>query len=385
MAFPHDDKAWAETAGFLQAQLKPADRVLAPDLFRWVVPRAQRFMAARSATPRDFEWVVTHKGEMAALPRPFLEALAKQSVAVFANPVFVVWASAPPRGLKDLADSDHVRAFHVNLESLPATPPPPPSRPQPAAVAASPAPAPRSVVAVTELPEVPARPWLAPGGLPGAGRERAFQQEIDRLTAEMFHGGAGLSLLDIGCGSGRLGPVLPAARAVTGIDIDPMALDRAVARHAERPGFDFVRMDATRLGFADASFDGALMLDGADAFTDLPAVLAEAARTLASGGRLMLTAPNRDSLALRALRRLGLPIPGRCFGVQQLTGMLRAAGLTVIRSEGLFLSPGWALPGAGGALGPLEEDPEFIEAARLLGARIGPDYALAFVLLARKG
>jgi hypothetical protein len=65
--------------------------------------------------------------------------------------------------------------------------------------------------------------------------------------------------------------------------------------------------------------------------------------------------------------------------------MLRAAGLTVIRSEGLFLSPGWSLPGAGGALGPLEEDPEFVEAARLLGARVGPDYALAFALLARKG
>jgi hypothetical protein len=64
--------------------------------------------------------------------------------------------------------------------------------------------------------------------------------------------------------------------------------------------------------------------------------------------------------------------------------MLRAAGLHVIRSDGLILSPGWALPGIGGAMGPLEEDPEFIEAARLLGRRAGPEYAMAFSLVARK-
>jgi hypothetical protein len=99
----------------------------------------------------------------------------------------------------------------------------------------------------------------------------------------------------------------------------------------------------------------------------------------------MVTAPNRDSLPLRALRRLGLPTPGRSFSALELTGMLRAVGLTVVRSDGLFLSPGWALPGASGALAPLEEEPEFVEAARILGRRAGPDYALAFCLLARKG
>jgi hypothetical protein len=36
-------------------------------------------------------------------------------------------------------------------------------------------------------------------------------------------------------------------------------------------------------------------------------------------------------------------------------------------------------------LGLLEEDPEFVEAERLLGRRAGPDYALAFAVLACKG
>jgi hypothetical protein len=49
-----------------------------------------------------------------------------------------------------------------------------------------------------------------------------------------------------------------------------------------------------------------------------------------------------------------------------------------------MLSPGWAIPGVDRGLRPLE-DPEFVEAERLLGRRAGPDYALAFAVLACKG
>jgi SAM-dependent methyltransferase len=143
-------------------------------------------------------------------------------------------------------------------------------------------------------------------------------------------------------------------------------------------------MDAGRLGFAEASFDAAVMLDVADELADLPGALAEAARVLTRGGRLMLTAANRDSLPLRALRRLGQKVPPAGFAVQELTGMLRAAGMTPVRIDGVLLSFGWAMPGASSAFGPLEEDPEFIEAARALGRRCGPDHALGIAVLARK-
>lgn len=387
MSFPHDDKAWVAAADFLRGRLKPSDRLVAPDLFRWVIPRAQRFLAARNAAPGDFEWIVVHKGELAGIPRFFLDALTRAALPVYANDVFVIWATVPDKSLKDLSDSDHVRAFHANLEALPAAIVPRAG----AAVVRMPTDEPtRSLRAPPppELRDIPVRPWLSAGGIggvPGAARERAFQQELDRIVEEYLQGGRGQSVLDIGCGSGRLAAALPQAEAVTGIDTDPASLARAQARHLTQPHFAFARMDAARLAFADSSFDSAVILDGADALADLPGALAEAARVLAPGGLLLVTAPNRDSLPLRALRRLALPVPGRAFAVGELTGMLRAAGLTVIRSDGLFLSPGWALPGAGGALGPLEEDPEFVEAARLLGRRVGPDYALAFALLARKG
>jgi len=389
MSFPSDDLAWAETAEFLRARLAPADRMVAPDLFRWAIPRAQRFLAARGVEPRGFEWVVTHKGELELVPRFFLDALPKQAVPVFANPVFVVWNTAPAPGLEDLTDTDHVRAFFVNAESLP------PESTQFVTQTATPPPVPppgtlRGAAPVEAPPEGPSRPWLpspgqAPGAIPGKARERAFQEELDRLVEDYLGPARGEAVLDIGCGGGRFVTALGQAGSLTGIDIDESALARARARHAGVAQATFVRMDAERLGFPDASFDTVMMLDMIDTLPNLPAALAEAARVLARGGRLMVTAPNRDSLPLRALRRLGLPVPGRAFSVLELTGMIRAAGLTVTRSDGLFLSHAWALPGATGTLGPLEEDPEFVEAARILGRRAGPDYALAFCLLARKG
>jgi SAM-dependent methyltransferase len=397
MSFPHDDKAWATTAEFLRGRLGAPDRLLAPDPFRWVIPRAQRFVAARGADPRNYDWVVVHKGDLQAVPRGFLAALPAASVPVFANEVFVVWATAPAADLIDLSDTDHVRAFHANAEALPPEAPGPASLALPAGGVTSirlpgngPAAAlPRGAAAparpAIEARDVPPRPWLAPGGVPGLARERAFQEELDRMVAEYLGTAAGEAVLDIGCGGGRLGQAFAQAAQVTGIDTDAAALARARTRHAALPHFTFARMDAAKLGFPDASFDTVVMLDTLDALVDAPAALAEAARVLGRGGRLMVTAPNRDSLPLRALRRLALPTPGRAFSVLELTGMLRAAGLSVVRSDGLFLSPGWALPGAVGALGPLEEDPEFVEAARILGRRAGPDYALAFCLLARKG
>lgn len=394
MSFPHDDTAWAETAQFLRDRLAPADRVVAPDPFRWAIPRAERLIAAAGRQPADFAWVVAHKGELDRIPRAFLKALARDAVPVFANPVFVVFVPAASLDLPDLTDTDHVRAFEANRLALPPEPEPEPA-PEPAPILAEP-PAPRPLPAPfpatpprpartpPRLHEIPPRPWLLPGAAPGPAREAAFQAELDRLVADYLGEARGEAVLDIACGTGRLAALLPGAARITGIDLSQAALDAARIRHASDPRFDFTRMDATRLGFPEASFDTVLLRDGLDMLADPAAALAEAARVLARGGRLMLSAMNRDSLALRAQRRLGLEVAAGGFAVTEVTGMLRVAGLTVTRSDGCFLAPGWALPGAAPGLAALEEDPEFIEAARRLGRRAGPEDSLAFVILARK-
>ena len=392
MSFPHDDPAWSTTAEFLRARLGPADRVLAPDPFRWVIPRSQLFRQAATAKLGDFEWVATHKGELSEVPRHLLDALADGATPVFANDVFVVWAPAPPEDLDDLSEADHVRAFHANLAALP-LPAAGPARPTVVRLPGEGVSAP----ALTQAPVAPPvpkprrdprdaspRPWLSASGLPGTLRERAFQEELDRLVADSLGPATGVRVLDIGCGGGRLGPVLTSAALVVGVDTDDTALERARARHAALPAFEFRRMDAAKLEFAEASFDAALILDGLDSFEEAPAVLAEAARVLGRGGRLMVTATNREALPLRAMRRLALPVIRRGYSVTELTAMLRAVGLHVIRADGLLLSPGWALQGVGGVMGPLEEDPEFVEAARLLGRRAGPEYTMAFAMVARK-
>ncbi|MBU8541531.1 class I SAM-dependent methyltransferase [Falsiroseomonas tokyonensis] len=393
MSFPHDDPAWAETALFLRSRLAPPDRVVAPDAFRWAIPRAETFAAA--ASPADFAWVVVHKGELDRIPRGFLEALPGTAQPVFANPVFVVFAQPGP-GLPDLTETDHVRAFEANRQALPPVPAPepepvaaampesPPAPPPPPRPAPFPPAPPRPPRPPARQAAAPPRPWLVPGA-PATAREAAFQAELDRLVADYLGDARDEAVLDIACGTGRLAPLLPGAARITGIDLSPDSIAAAQARHAGDPRFTFARMDAARLAFPAASFDTALLLDSLEMLADPAAALAEAARVLAQGGRLMLSAMNRDSLPLRAQRRLGLPVPPLGFTAAEVTGMLRAAGLQVVRSDGCFLSPGWALPGAAPGLAALEEEPEFIEAARHLGRRAGPEDALAFVLLARKG
>ncbi|MGK7862129.1 class I SAM-dependent methyltransferase [Falsiroseomonas sp. E2-1-a4] len=393
MSFPHDDTAWAETAQFLRGRLAPADRVVAPDPFRWAIPRAEPFTAAAGRAPADFAWVVAHKGELDRIPRAFLDDLARSAVPVFANPVFVVFAPAASPELPDLTETDHVRAFEVNRQALPPEPEPAPEPAPMVAEALAPRPLPTPIPPAPPRPprtpprrsEVPPRPWLLPGGTPGPAREAAFQAELDRLVAEYLGEARADAVMDIACGAGRLGGLLPGAARITGIDLSQAALDAAAIRHGGDPRFDFARMDAARLSFPDASFDTALLLDSLEMLADPAAALAEAARVLAQGGRLMLSAMNRDSLALRARRRLGAEVAPLGFTLAEVTGMLRAAGLVVTRSDGCFLSAGWSLPGAAPGLAALEEDPEFIEAARRLGRRAGPEDSLAFVLLARKG
>jgi SAM-dependent methyltransferase len=393
MSFPSDDKPWADTAEFLRGRMTPADRLVAPDPFRFIIPRAARFGQMRDEAPGRYDWIVIHKGELEQIPRRFLGAVPTETVPVFANEVFVVFAATPPGDLVDLTESDHVRAFWVGLEALPPEQVPPPAFDGPVTavrmpsepttetvVRAAPAPRPRR-----EAAEAPARPWLTPGGIPGTAREKAFQEELDRLVVDYLGNGEGLSVLDVGSGSGRLAPLLPRAAGVVGVDLAADALARARSRHAALPGHAFARMDAARLGFADATFDAVVMLDVLDGLADPAAALAEAARVLARGGRLMVTATNKDSLPFRALRRLALPEPVPGVSVQGLAGMLRAAGLAPVRMDGVFLSLGWAMPGVAGALGPLEEDPEFVEAARVLGRRCGPDLALTICMMAQKG
>lgn len=111
-----------------------------------------------------------------------------------------------------------------------------------------------------------------------------------RLVLDLLrrHLPTGASVLDAGCGTGRLLSDLERQRyRVTGLDILPDAVLRARTR---LDGGRAEVGDVTELPFADRRFDCVLLLDVLEHVDDRRA-LAEAARVLRANGLLVVTVP----------------------------------------------------------------------------------------------
>lgn len=102
---------------------------------------------------------------------------------------------------------------------------------------------------------------------------------------------AGPLLLDVGVGTGLELPMFPPAARVTGIDLAETMLRRAgdrVRRDGLRQVAGLAVMDATRLGFADGAFDGAVAPYVLSVVPDPHATLTEVARVVRPGGSIVL-------------------------------------------------------------------------------------------------
>jgi SAM-dependent methyltransferase len=105
------------------------------------------------------------------------------------------------------------------------------------------------------------------------------------------------ALLDVACGAG--GPALRIAAttgcSVLGIDVHEQAITAASSLAAQRglaERAEFRSTDANRpLPFSGANFDAISCIDGINHFSDRPLVIAEWARLLKPGGRLLFTDP----------------------------------------------------------------------------------------------
>jgi len=162
---------------------------------------------------------------------------------------------------------------------------------------------------------------------------------------------AGATVLDAGCGSGRIFryELAPGCRVV-GVDIGAELRDNPNAG-------DRVRGDVQRLPFADASFDAVLGSHVMEHIPEPEKALAEVARVLRPAGRFLLLTPNRfhyvplvASLAPQRLhvwfnRRRGVPerdvFPTlyRANTAGRLRRLLGGAGLTVERLERFETEP----------------------------------------------
>ena len=138
-------------------------------------------------------------------------------------------------------------------------------------------------------------------------RREAFGEDIGQsswLTADeqdrflaWLNLSPGKTLLDVACGSG--GPVLRIAAhtgcSAVGIDVHEQAISTANSLAAQRgitPRAEFRVEDAIgQLPFPDASFDAITCIDAINHLPNRPRVMAEWARLLKPGARLLFTNP----------------------------------------------------------------------------------------------
>jgi SAM-dependent methyltransferase len=166
------------------------------------------------------------------------------------------------------------------------------------------------------------------------------------LLFELLGPVAGLQLLDVGCGDGALAFELSGRGAdVTGLDADPDMVTAARKRaEAESARLHFVDGNAERLPFGDAAFDRVVAVTVLCFVRDAEKAVAEMARVLKPGGRLVIGELGRWSLwaGLRRIRGwLGAATwrAARFRTAAELGRLVSGGGLTVIETRGGVFYP----------------------------------------------
>jgi ubiquinone/menaquinone biosynthesis C-methylase UbiE len=164
------------------------------------------------------------------------------------------------------------------------------------------------------------------------GGEYPLDEETDgyitrtelRLMADALGVGPGQTVADLGCGRGAPGQWLAriTGAALVGIDFSQIALQQARTRASHlnigaQVSYRLASLDAT--GLDTASVDGAMSIDVIWAIADKPRALAEAARILQPGARLVFTDWERD-----------LSPPGYPASIDDHRPLLEAAGFEVV-------------------------------------------------------
>lgn len=162
------------------------------------------------------------------------------------------------------------------------------------------------------------------------------------LRKELFKGVTG-SVLDAGCGTGRNFTYYPPGAAVTGVDLSPAMLARAVKRRAKLGlSIPLLEMDICRTSFPAGTFDFAI---ASFLFCVLPneaqvAALSEIKRVLKPGGeiRLLEYTWSQDPARLR-IQRLWEPWVKWAYGAgfdRETHRFVREAGFRDIEETFLY-------------------------------------------------
>ncbi len=152
----------------------------------------------------------------------------------------------------------------------------------------------------------------------------------------------GTRVADLGCGTGELVAALAAAGAeVIGVDREEAMLTAARGRTEGLPGVTLLRGDVEALPIPDASVDAALLVLVLQHLAQPAAALAEAARVLRPGGRLIALdlAPHHND-GLQAV----LGHTHRGFSARDLAALGDGAGLALAHHARWATPPGALAP-----------------------------------------
>jgi len=168
--------------------------------------------------------------------------------------------------------------------------------------------------------------------------EQRFFQNLREQTLRPLAG----RILEVGVGTGKNLPYYTSEATVTGIDISPRMLSRAMRRRTELGlPVELLRMDAQRMAFASATFDQVVGTFVLCSIPDPVQAVAEMRRVLKPRGNVVLIEHVRSRQpVIAALQRLHDPITSRVAGfhVNRDTGSnIQHGGLTVVKDEHLAL------------------------------------------------
>ncbi|HEY2762398.1 MAG TPA: methyltransferase domain-containing protein [Pseudonocardiaceae bacterium] len=172
--------------------------------------------------------------------------------------------------------------------------------------------------------------------LPGIPEENYWFRRHEAAYLRLARYCADAVVLEAGCGEGYGAALLDrTADRVLALDCD-----RATTRHVARryPGLHTVRGDLAALPCGRSTIDVLASLQVIEHLPDQPGFLAECARALRPGGRLLVTTPNRITFSPGRATPLN-PFHTRELAAAELTDLLGRAGFTVQVLAGLHHGP----------------------------------------------
>lgn len=153
--------------------------------------------------------------------------------------------------------------------------------------------------------------------------DEVSQEQVNRICRRYYWAaeiGPGGDVLEVACGTGQgLGHLAAHAARVVGGDISEAMLGRARDHYGRR--VPLVRLSGGDLPFPENSFDTVIMFEAIYYLPSAEGFVAECARVLRPGGRLLISTANKDLYDFQPS-----PYSVRYFGTVELIALLEAHG-----------------------------------------------------------